>query len=216
MNIVPLYIRACVPRPALRVLCMPFLGGTTLARLLDVLGHTGPSGPGRQLVEALDRSQARLPVGLQAGGPVAAVPRPGFLRPGDLLDRRLPGRRPPVRPRPRPGAHGHQAVQHPPDGRRPADAPRLPPGRGPDRRRTSPPPTGSGGTPGYMSPEQEATVAAMDTGWWTLVGGRARSDVYSLGCVLAEMLGADAHRRPIGDGHDPGRSVPRCPPGWRM
>ena len=56
-----------------------------------------------------------------------------------------------------------------------------------------PPADGVGGTPGYMSPEQEAMVAAMDirTGR-SLAAVDARSDLYSLGCVLAEMLGAEA------------------------
>src|SRR5262249_16007466 len=50
---------------------------------------------------------------------------------------------------------------------------------------------GVGGTPGYMSPEQEAMIAAMDTGRAVRSGVDARSDLYSLGCVLTEMLGGE-------------------------
>ena len=57
-----------------------------------------------------------------------------------------------------------------------------------------PPADGVGGTPGYMSPEQEAMVAAMDSGRAVLAAVDARSDLYSLGRVLAEMLGAEARR----------------------
>ncbi len=50
---------------------------------------------------------------------------------------------------------------------------------------------GVGGTPGYMSPEQEARISAMESGGLARPAVDARSDVYSMGRVLAEMLGAE-------------------------
>ncbi len=54
-----------------------------------------------------------------------------------------------------------------------------------------PPADWVGGTPGYMSPEQDAMVAAIDSGCAALRALDARSDLYSLGRVLAEMLSAE-------------------------
>ena len=51
---------------------------------------------------------------------------------------------------------------------------------------------GLGGTPGFMSPEQESAVAAIRSGRPIPAAVDARSDLYSLGRVFAEMLGAEA------------------------
>ena len=49
-----------------------------------------------------------------------------------------------------------------------------------------------GGTPGYMSPEQAAVMTAMAAGRAVPGPVDARSDLYSLASVLAEMLGGAA------------------------
>ena len=99
MNIVPLYSEEVLPSRNQRILCMPYLGGATLARLLELLRDCPPR---RALREAPDRGARPDP-----GGPAGQLPQPGALsrdarplpvRPGHCLDRRLPRRRPPVRP----------------------------------------------------------------------------------------------------------------------
>jgi tetratricopeptide (TPR) repeat protein len=57
-----------------------------------------------------------------------------------------------------------------------------------------------GGTPGYMSPEQERRVRLLDSAGLALPAVDSRTDLYSLGCVLAEMLGIE---------HRPGAGPPR-------
>src|SRR5262249_42076150 len=77
-----------------------------------------------------------------------------------------------------------------------------------------------GGTPGYMSPEQEATLWAIQQGRkpeWPIDG---RSDVYSLGVLLYEALSGRDERRGMRDEKDsssssliprPSSLVPRTP-----
>ncbi len=55
---------------------------------------------------------------------------------------------------------------------------------------------GIGGTPGYMSPEQKTRLAARSSGEPLFPAVDARSDIYSLGCVLAALLGWDARSNP--------------------
>ncbi|MHB1556559.1 MAG: protein kinase domain-containing protein, partial [Isosphaeraceae bacterium] len=77
-----------------------------------------------------------------------------------------------------------------------------------------PPADGVGGTPGYMSPEQEALVDAIDAGRPAPSGLDARSDLYSLGRVLVEMLRADPSESGIGvAASDPTAREPRFLPG---
>ncbi len=63
-HIIPLFSEQRFPDRGLRALCMPYLRGTTLARLLDAMAETPPSARiGRHLVEALDRAAEWRPHG---------------------------------------------------------------------------------------------------------------------------------------------------------
>jgi tetratricopeptide (TPR) repeat protein len=69
-HLVPLYWVRDVPERNLRVLCMPYLGGATLERVLEALaGRSPPACSGRDLLAALDRVQARQPAGLPGQAP---------------------------------------------------------------------------------------------------------------------------------------------------
>ena len=60
MNIVPLYSEQVLLARDLRILCMPYLGGATLAQILETLWDCPPARrTGKHLLEALDRIQAR-------------------------------------------------------------------------------------------------------------------------------------------------------------
>ncbi len=55
-HIVPLFSEQALPDRGLRALCMPYLGGASLARILEPLSEVPPDRRrGRHLVEALDR-----------------------------------------------------------------------------------------------------------------------------------------------------------------
>src|SRR5260221_406873 len=62
-HIVPLYWVQDVPDRHLRLLGMPYLGGATLAQVLDRLrGRPSSQWRGRDLLEALDAVQAQAPL----------------------------------------------------------------------------------------------------------------------------------------------------------
>jgi eukaryotic-like serine/threonine-protein kinase len=70
-NIVPLYSARDDRQRQLRLLCMPYLGNATLARLLEALAAVPPAQrTGRDLVQALDRLEGTAPPPL---APVAAA-----------------------------------------------------------------------------------------------------------------------------------------------
>jgi serine/threonine protein kinase len=67
---VPLYWVQDLADRDLRVLCMPYLGGATLARLLSLVGDIPPGRrTGRDLIDGLDRVQAEAPIALPVQGP---------------------------------------------------------------------------------------------------------------------------------------------------
>jgi serine/threonine protein kinase len=69
-NIMPLYSAREFENRNTRVLCMPYLGGATLARLLDELRVIPPAArTGRGFLEALDRAQGASPFPLPKAGP---------------------------------------------------------------------------------------------------------------------------------------------------
>ncbi len=90
MNIVPLYSAQVLHDRGLQVLCMPFLGGATLAQVLEILDDIEPSRrSGGQVLGAIDRVQADLPVAVPpARGPEG---RSGATSPGPPTSRRSAG-----------------------------------------------------------------------------------------------------------------------------
>ena len=70
MNIVPLYSEHVLQARNLQILCMPFLGGATLAQVFDLLKDRPPQArTGKQLIEAVDEIEGRLPIASPAQGP---------------------------------------------------------------------------------------------------------------------------------------------------
>jgi serine/threonine protein kinase len=189
-HIMPLYSEHEYPARKLRALCMPYLGGSTLARILDEFGHTPVAlRSGRTFLDILDGPQQPRPWP-QCG----ATPARRFLAQSSY-----------VRAVCWIGACLADALQYAHDRGllhmdvKPSNILLTADGqpmlldfhlaRGPIGI-DEPPAGGVGGTPGYMSPEQEAVITAMDLGVRVPEGVDARSDLYSLGCVLAAMLGA--------------------------
>src|SRR5262249_52336642 len=81
----------------------------------------------------------------------------------------------------------------------------------PPFRPNDPAPVWMGGTPGFMSPEQEAAFAAVSAGRPIEAGGDGRSDIYSPGVLVYEALAgemppAEAGRRRLRS-RNPGVSV---------
>jgi tetratricopeptide (TPR) repeat protein len=157
-HIVPLYWAQDFPGRKLRALCMPYLGGATLAQLLDRLRGEAPKQGGGQaiqqavcwigscLAEALHYAHQRGLVHLDlkpANVLLAADGQPM------LLDFHLA--REPVRP-------GEAA------------------------------PEWLGGTPGYMAPEQQRALEAVRLGRPVPTAVDGQADLYALGVLLYEVL----------------------------
>jgi serine/threonine protein kinase/tetratricopeptide (TPR) repeat protein len=61
-HIIPLYSEQTIPDRGLRVLCMPYFGGTSLARILEALAEIPPDQRrGRHLLEAVEQAQQGRP-----------------------------------------------------------------------------------------------------------------------------------------------------------
>jgi serine/threonine protein kinase/Flp pilus assembly protein TadD len=196
MNIVPLYVEQVFPDRNVRVLGMPYLGGTSLARVLeflDAVPHAQRTG--KHLLEALDRSAPSvIPESLSQSlttGPFRKyLAQATFVESvcwiGGCLADALQY------------AHDRGLVHldvKPSNVLIAADgqpmlldfhlarAPLVPGQPAPDRL---------GGTPHYLSPEQQAAIESVQKG--NPIGLRVdgRSDVFSLGQLLYEALAGDA------------------------
>jgi tetratricopeptide (TPR) repeat protein len=188
-HVVPLYWMQDFPARNLRVLCMPYLGGETLAALLRWLARLPPAQrSGAHLLDALDQARHSAPVACPFEGParhllarasyVQAVCWIGAcladalqyaherglvhldLKPSNILL----------------GADGQPLLLDFHLAREP-----LRPG--------SPRPEWFGGTPEYMSPEQTLVLEAVRGSQPTPVTIDGRSDIYSLAKLLYEALG---------------------------
>ena len=198
-HIVPLFSEHSLPERGLRLLCMPDLGGTSLAEILAELSATPiEQRSGRRLVEALDRRARPLP---SATAPATA---PGPFRRAleqsthadaitwvaaclaDALH------------------HAHaRGIVHmdlkPSNVLIAADGqPMLLDfhlARGPiaDGERIS---GRLGGTPGWMAPEQEVALAAAVEGRPAPAAVDGRADLYALGLLLREALMIPGPDRP--------------------
>jgi eukaryotic-like serine/threonine-protein kinase len=188
-HIVPLYSVEDDPERGLRALCMPYFGGATLAHILDALRTVPPPRrSGQDLVDVLDRLQAEVPLVAPARGTARqTLGRAGYVQAlcwiGACLADALhyAHERGLVHLDLKPSnvllaADGQPMVldfhlAHEP----------IQPG---DESATW-----LGGTSGYMSPEQEAALRAIQRGRTAERPVDGRSDIYSLGVVLYEALG---------------------------
>ena len=189
MYIVPLYFEQVVPERNLQILCMPYLGGTTLARILDDLRPVPfDQRAGKHILEALDRHAV--------AGPTEELPKSPY--------RKYLAQTSYIQAICWIGACLADALQYAHDrglvhmdvkasnvllagdgqpmlldfhvARGPI-GPDLP---APDRL---------GGTPALMAPEQREAMAAIRQGRPVTVSVDGRCDIYSLGLLLHEALG---------------------------
>lgn len=204
MNIIPLYSEQVLLERNLRVLCMPYLGGATLSRILELIGsEPAESRAGRHLLEAIDHTQSTLPIALPAQGPYRqSLARYSYVQSICWI-----------------GASLADGLQYAHDRGlihmdiKPSNvlitgdgqpmlldfhltrAPISPQGPAPIRL---------GGTPEYMSPEQREAMLTIRKGGANPPVVDGRSDIYSLGVLLYEALGGnvspqDGHERPALD-----------------
>jgi tetratricopeptide (TPR) repeat protein len=188
-HIVPLYSVEDHPARGIRALCMPYFGGVAVAQLLEALRSKPPAErAGRDLLDALDRLQAGTPLVAPAGGPARQIlASASYVRAicwiGTCLADALQY------------AHERGLVHldlKPSNVLLAADGqPMLLDfhlARGPIHPGGQEP-QWLGGTAGYMSPEQQGVLRAIQQGRKADRSVDHRSDIYSLGVLLYEALG---------------------------
>jgi serine/threonine protein kinase/Flp pilus assembly protein TadD len=207
-NIIPLLGAYDFPERNLRGLCQPYLGGTTLERLLEMLGREPLARrTGASLVGALDEACRGSPLPPARRGPPVMLSGRSYAEAicwlGACLADAL--------------EHAHErGLVHldikPSNVLLAADGQPLlldfhlarhpvPAGRGVQE--------GLGGTPAYMSPEQRAAFEAGQVNLPLPAPVDSRSDIWSLGRLLYEALGGkcDGIALPRLDWANPGVSV---------
>jgi eukaryotic-like serine/threonine-protein kinase len=191
-HIVPLFSEHMFPEHGLRGLCMPFLGGASLARILEDLAAVPlAQRSGGLLVKVIDQNTPATPATPQADGPFRrSLDQSSYVHAmtwivaclADALHY----------------AHARGLVHM---DVKPSNVLITQDGqpmlldfhlaRGPmiagewvvDRL---------GGTPGWMSPEQEAAMDAVGSGRPVPAGVDGRTDIFALGLLLREAVGASA------------------------
>jgi serine/threonine protein kinase/Flp pilus assembly protein TadD len=194
-HIVPLYAVQDDPGKNLRILCMPYFGGTTLEHLLRELAHLPPaqrggaqlmailgssgvqaSGPARQIFARLSYVQAMCWIGVCLAEALQYAHECDLvhldLKPSNVLI----------------AADGQPMLLDFHLARAPLEA----------GEQAS---EGIGGTPAYMPKEQRLALAAIAEGAPIPLPVDRRADIYSLGAILYEALGG---KLPL----EPGALVP--------
>ena len=188
-HIMPLYGVHDFPAHKLRALCMPYLGGTTLERLLENLAAIPPvRRTGQHLLEAVERAQAGNPLAVPAGGPAwRFLARASYAQAVCWI-----------------GACLADALQYAAERGlvhldvKPANVLLAADGQPllldfhlarPPIIAGAPGPESLGGTLPYMAPEQRAAMEAVPGEKKVAVAVDWRADIYSLGCLLFEALG---------------------------
>jgi serine/threonine protein kinase/tetratricopeptide (TPR) repeat protein len=189
-HIVPLFSEHMFPERGLRVLCMPFLGGTSLACILhDLAGVPPEQRSGKLLVKLLDRHTRGVLCTPRAEGPFrAGLEQASYVEAMTWLTSCLADALQYSH------ARGLVHMDIKPsnvlitmDGQpmlldfHLARRPILAGERGIDRL---------GGTPGWMSLEQEQALNAMADGRPIPLAVDGRSDIFALGLLLGEAIGA--------------------------
>jgi tetratricopeptide (TPR) repeat protein len=203
-HIVPLFSLQTFPERGLLGLCMPYLGGASLAGILDDLTDLPVAGrSGRLLVELIDRATPSSPAAPRAEGPfrrglegasyVQAVTWIGSCLADALHYAHARGL---VHMDVKPSnvlitADGQPMLLDFHLARAPIGSGERVAGR-------------LGGTPGWMSPEQEAALAAVARGRPVPAAVDGRSDLFALGLLLRQALFGSRTRsgrdRPVGVG----------------